>query len=116
MAAGALPVQARRAGLADRDVHQGVPGRVEVDLVDPVAEPVVGAQDGRVRVRLDAPALGLLGAGPAAEGGQAVDGRSAPAYRCTASTSAASARKTSCPTSGGGWFVTSWVDPVMGLP
>ena len=66
--------RAPRAGPADGDVHQRVPGRVEVDLVDPVAVPVVGAQHGRVRVGLDAPALRLLRAGPAAEGGQAVEG------------------------------------------
>jgi hypothetical protein len=35
----------RRPGepLPDRDLEQRVPGRVKVDLVDPVAVPVVGA-------------------------------------------------------------------------
>ena len=40
----------------DPDPHQLVPGGVELDLVDPVAEAVVGAELRRVLVRLDAPA------------------------------------------------------------
>jgi hypothetical protein len=36
---------------ADGSAHQLVPGRVEVHLVDPVAEGVVRPQDGRVHIR-----------------------------------------------------------------
>ena len=52
---------------ADGHVHQLVPGRVELDLVDAVAEPVVGAQHGRVLVGQPAPVLRLGGAGAAAD-------------------------------------------------
>ncbi len=47
----------------DRYLHQPVPRGVEVDLVDAMAEPVVGTQDGREGIGLGAPALRLLGAG-----------------------------------------------------
>ena len=42
--------------VADPDPHQFVPGAVELDLVDPVAVAVVGAQLGLLLVRLEAPA------------------------------------------------------------
>jgi len=57
--------------VGDGEPHELVPGRVELHLVDPVAEPVVRAQDGRVPLgpprvlaRLDAPrcGAGLAGA------------------------------------------------------
>ncbi len=40
-------------------VHQGVPVRVELDLVDAVAVPVVGVQDGGVALGEPPPLLGL---------------------------------------------------------
>jgi hypothetical protein len=51
-----------------------MPGRVELHLVDPVAEPVVRAQPGRVLVRLAAELLGPRRAGQAAEFADAVLG------------------------------------------
>ena len=96
----------------DGDVHQRVPGRVEVDLVDPVAVAVVGPQHRRVarspRRPTAAPPRCRPG-DPSAD--EARRRRPRPAYRSTASTSARSVPKTSWPTSGGGWFVTSWVGP-----
>jgi hypothetical protein len=53
--------------VADRDLHQLVPRRVELDLVDSFAEAVVSAQPRRVRVGLEAPVDGLLRAGERAE-------------------------------------------------
>ena len=52
----------RVQAVADADPHQLVPGGVELDLVDAVAEAVVGAQLGRVLVRLEAPSGSRLGA------------------------------------------------------
>lgn len=50
-----------------RGVHQGVVGGVELDLVDPVAEAVVGTQLRLMAVGLVGPVLGLLAADIAAE-------------------------------------------------
>ena len=61
------------SAVRDGDVHQLVPGGVELDLVDPVAVAVVGAQDGRVLVRLPAP-LERLAARDLAERAGAVVG------------------------------------------
>src|SRR5665213_1777098 len=47
----------------DRHLHQAMPGGVELDLVDAIAETVVGAELGRVGVCLEAPGDRLLGAG-----------------------------------------------------
>ncbi len=50
---GARPLvrpRCRVQPVADRGLHQGVPGGVELDLVDPVAVPVVAAQHRRVLV------------------------------------------------------------------
>ena len=52
---------------ADRGAEQFVPGGMEVHLVDPVAEPVVGAQLRRVLVRLRSPADGPRRAGEGAD-------------------------------------------------
>ena len=59
----------RRAGkaLGDRDVHEGVPGRVELDLVDARAVAVVRTQYGLDPVGLVCPQLGLCGAGEPTE-------------------------------------------------
>ncbi len=54
----------------DGGAHQLVPVRVELDLVDPVAEAVVGAQHRRILVGQPPPLGGLLGAGQPAEGAQ----------------------------------------------
>src|SRR5580693_8152694 len=51
-----------------------MPGRVELHLVDSVAEAVVGPQHRRMLVRLTAPLLGLGRTGQAAEFAQAVLG------------------------------------------
>ncbi|CAM5743665.1 hypothetical protein SALBM311S_11238 [Streptomyces alboniger] len=59
--------QGSREPLGDRDPHQAVPARVELDLVDAVAVPVVRAQDRLVGVGLFAPLLGLDAAGPEPE-------------------------------------------------
>jgi hypothetical protein len=56
-----------QAGL-DRDLHQLVPRGVEVDLVEPVAEPVVRLQDRRVLVGLEAPREQLGAADARSEG------------------------------------------------
>ena len=53
--------------VADRDGHQLVPGRVEVDLVDPVAPCVVRAQHWPVDVRQPGMLLGAGGAGQPSE-------------------------------------------------
>ena len=52
---------------ADPGTEQLVPGRMELDLVDAVAEAVVGAQLRRVLVRLEAPADRLRRAGEGAD-------------------------------------------------
>ena len=63
MAAGPLLRPGQRVqSVRDGDVHQLVPGGVELHLVDAVAVAVVGAQLGRVLVRLPAP-LDRLAAG-----------------------------------------------------
>ncbi len=59
--------------LADGDVHERVPRRVELHLVEAVAVAVVGAQLGLVPVRLLTPPLRLLGAGEAADAVQVVE-------------------------------------------
>jgi hypothetical protein len=66
----------RRSGQAfpDGDPHQLVPGRVELDLVDPVPEPVVGAQPRLVPVGVGGPLLRLGGAGELPEPVQVTDG------------------------------------------
>ncbi|ESU47873.1 hypothetical protein P376_4149 [Streptomyces sp. HCCB10043] len=56
-----------------RGVHQRVIGRVELDLVDPVAETVVGAQLRLMPIGLVGPVLRLLAADVAAETVQLVD-------------------------------------------
>ena len=100
-----------------RVAEQPVPGRVEVDLVDPVAVAVVGAQHRGGGVRLLAPALRLCGAGGPAQFAQlrrdlversrarraARPPRSAPGRR----------RRRRTPTSGGTWLVTVWVGTAM---
>lgn len=50
---------------ADRDLHQPVPGWMELDFVDPATVPVVRAQDGRIRIRLVSPLDRFLGSGQA---------------------------------------------------
>jgi hypothetical protein len=54
----------------DSGAHQLVPGGVELDLVDPVAVAVVGAQLRRVLVGQPAPFLRPLAAGQAAQLGE----------------------------------------------
>src|SRR5207244_12664345 len=56
--------------VADRDLQQLMPGRVKLDLVDPVAKPVVRAQARRIVVGLKAPVDRFLSAG---QGPQLVD-------------------------------------------
>ena len=53
--------------LAHGNLEQAMPGRMEVDLVDPVPVAVVGAQDGRVGVGLDPPGDRLVGGGDPAQ-------------------------------------------------
>src|ERR1700730_2038388 len=50
----------RMEPVADRNFHQPVPGWMELDLVDPVAETIVRAQHRRVGVGLEAPVDRLL--------------------------------------------------------
>jgi len=57
-----------------RDRHQRMPGRVELHLVDAVAEAIVGPQHRRMLVCLTAPLLGLGRTGQAAEFAHAVLG------------------------------------------
>ena len=59
--------------VAHRHLHQLVVGGVVVHLVDPMAEAVVGAQLGRVPVRLEPPADGLGRAGQTPERVQVFD-------------------------------------------
>ena len=73
--------------------HQLVPGRMELDLVDAVPVAVVGAQHGRVLVRLDAPADRLRRPQIAPSSRASSAAQSAPS-RCSASTSGRSASKT----------------------
>ena len=82
-----------RAGqaLADRDLHQLVPGRVELDLVDAVAVPVVGEQARLVPVGLVGPALRLGACRPAGPAGAGRPAAQPAPSRATASSSAASA-------------------------
>jgi hypothetical protein len=54
-------------------VQQRVPGRMEVNLIDAVPEPVVGTQHRRVPVGHVAPALRLLAAGQLAQAVQVVE-------------------------------------------
>ena len=89
--------------------HQLVLGRVELDLVDAVAEAVVGAQHRRVLVGLDAPARCALAARRAR---RARAGGPRPAARPRARPprrSAVSAANALRPSSGGAWLRTSWV-------
>src|SRR5712692_6606965 len=60
-----LPPRQGVQAVADRDLHESVPRGVKLDLVDPVAEPVVGAKLRRVRIGLEAPVDRLLRAGEA---------------------------------------------------
>ena len=53
----------RMEAVTDRDLHQLVPGRMKIDLVDAVAEPVVSAQPRGVGVGLETPSDRLFGAG-----------------------------------------------------
>ena len=53
--------------MTHRDLHQLVPGRVEIDLVDAVAEPIVSAQPRRVRVGGETPFDRLFRAGQRAQ-------------------------------------------------
>ena len=90
----------------DRAAQQPVPGRVELDLVDPVAEPVVRAQDRHVA--LGPPAV--LERLDAAGDGAGLAARSTPQPPPSRSSASRSARSTSnrltgC--SGGGWLRTS---------
>ena len=62
-----LPPRQRVQAVTDRDPHQLVPRRVDLDLVDALAEAVVGAEVRRVRVGLEAPVDRLLGPGQATE-------------------------------------------------
>jgi hypothetical protein len=55
-------------------LHQPMPGRVEVNLVDSVAVSVVGAQDGRVDVRQASVLSGGLATGGGSESSEVVDG------------------------------------------
>ena len=63
----------RLQAVADRALHQPVPRRVELDLVDAVAEAVVRRQLGVVAVGEHAVLAGLLGAGLGAERGELLD-------------------------------------------
>ena len=60
--------------VADRGAQQDVPGRVELDLVDPVAPRVMGPEHRRVLVGQPGVLLGLPGAGQFTELVQAVPG------------------------------------------
>jgi hypothetical protein len=62
-----LPPRQRVKPVPDRDLHKSVPRGVKLDLVDPVAEPVVGAKLRRVRIGLEAPVDRLLRAGQVPE-------------------------------------------------
>src|SRR5260370_14067238 len=53
--------------VADGDLHESVPCRMELRLIDAVAEAVVGVELGRVGVRLKAPGDRLLSAGEPSE-------------------------------------------------
>ena len=83
------------------DAHQLVPRRVELDLVDPVAEAVVGDEPRRVLVRLASPSLGLLGAGERSDLATRSSAHSPPSRR-SASTSTRSSAKTLWPS--GAWL------------
>ena len=69
---GLAPGQ-RVQAVGDVHRHQLVPGRVELDLVDPVAEAVVGAELRRVLVRQPAELDRLGAAGDLADGADRVD-------------------------------------------
>ena len=77
----------------DRHPQQLVPGGVELDLVDAVAEAVVGAQLRRVLVGEAAERLRVLAAGEAPTAAIRSSAHSAPSRR-TASTRGGSASKT----------------------
>src|SRR5438270_656953 len=57
----------RVQAMADRDLHQLMPRRMELDLVDALAEPVMRAKAWRVGVGLEPPVDGLLRAGQASQ-------------------------------------------------
>ena len=75
----ALPRRGLEA-VTDRPLHQPVPRRVELDLVDAVAVPVVGREFGVVPVREQSVLAGLLGPGLRAERRQVVE-HDAPPWR-----------------------------------
>jgi hypothetical protein len=62
----------------DADLHQLVPGRMKLNLVDAVAEAVVGPQDGRIAIGLKSPGDDLCAAGHFAEPRQPVETPGAP--------------------------------------
>jgi hypothetical protein len=64
MSAGpGVPPWQRMQAIADRHLHELLVGRVELDLVNAVAEPVVSPELWRVGVGLETPADGFFSAG-----------------------------------------------------
>ena len=116
---GAGPVVGPGTGVEavrDRGGHQPVVVGVVVDDVDAVAVPVVGAQLRRVAVGPPAPLDGLGRPGQPAEGPAGRRPPSRRPSRPTASARATSVAKTSWPSSGGGWLLTSWVSKEVAMP
>ena len=111
-AGAGIPPRRGVQAVPHRHRHQLMPGRVELHLVDPVAEAVVRAQPRRVLVGLAAVLLRLRRAGQAAEFADAVLGPAAPSRRSAASMAGSSA--TSYPVSAGGWLNTSCVGGISG--
>ena len=98
----------RQAGdpALDRAAQQPVPARVEVDLVDPVAVAVVGAQDGRFRsARRPCSAASTLPAAPPVSRARSTP--QPPPSRSSPSRSARSLSNRLIGCSGGGWLSTS---------
>ena len=107
---GACDVRARarlRPGervqaVPDREPHQLVPGRVELDLVDALAEAVVGAQIGGFSF---ASRPHSSGSPPSSRPSSEQRSAAQPApSRASASASGRFSAKRSCPASGGGWL------------
>ena len=94
--------------MPERELHQLVVGGVVLDLVDPVAGPVVGAQLGRGPVRLVGEELHALAADEVAEArGLLVDPAAAFARDRRAEDRVADPGVVADERRG--WFVTSWV-------
>jgi hypothetical protein len=86
----------------DAEAEELVPRGVEVDLVDPLAEAVVGAEDRRVLVR-EPSELERTSAAEPSERRAPLFGRGA-AVTPERPTSGRFSEKRSYPSSGGGWF------------